>query len=94
MLLHVKDPSQSDMKKVLIFTADTDVVAIPIGVLEQLDFSRLCLEIEIGKYLKYLVIQIKVTALKPENSKCLSLFHTFTGCDQVFYLAHSGKTST
>ena len=52
MLLHVKDPSQSDMKNILICTVDTDNVAISIGLLQQLYLSELWLEIRTAKHLR------------------------------------------
>ena len=69
ILLHANDPSQSEIKKVLICAVDTDVAVISIGVLEQLYLSELWLEIGKGKHLRYLAIQTNVTALKPEKSK-------------------------
>ena len=83
MLLHAKGASQSGMKKVLICTVDTNVVAISIGVFEQLDLLELWLAIGTGKHLRYLVINAITAALGPEKSKCLPPFYAFTGCDQV-----------
>ena len=51
MLLHAKGASQSGMKKVLISTADTNIVAISIVVFEQMDLLELWLAIGTGSHL-------------------------------------------
>lgn len=51
MLLHAKGASQSGMKKVLICTADTNIVAISIVVFEQMDLLELWLAIGTGSHL-------------------------------------------
>ena len=57
MLLHAKDASQSGMKKMLICTVNTDVIAISIGLLE------LWLVIGTGNHLQYTEIH-KILVLK------------------------------
>ena len=91
MLLHAKDASQSGMKKVLIRTVDTDVVAISIGLFRQLDLLELWLAVGTGNHLRYIEIHKITAALGPEKSKCLSLFHAFIRCDQVLLFAVRGK---
>lgn len=51
MLLHAKGASQSGMKKVLICTAGTNIVAISIVVFEQMDLLELWLAIGTGSHL-------------------------------------------
>ena len=91
ILLHAKDTSQSGMKKVLIGTVDTDVVAISIGLFGQLDLLELWLAIGTGNNFRYIEIYKIPAALSPEKLKCLPLFHAFTGCDQVSFFVGRGK---
>ena len=92
MLLHAKDASQSDIKKALIRTVHTDVVAISIGLFGHLDLLELWSANRTGgKHLRYLEIHKITAALDPEKSKCLPLFHAFTGCCQVAFFAGIGK---
>ena len=91
MLLDAKDDSQSGMKKVLIGTVDTDVVAIPIGLFGQLDLLELWLAIGTGNHFRYIEIHKITAVLSPEKSKCLPLFHAFTRCDQVSFFVGRGK---
>ena len=93
ILLHTKDASQSDMKKVLIRTVDTDFVAILISLFGQLDLLGICLAIGTGKHLRYLEIPKITAALGPEKPKYLPLFYAFTGCDQVLNFAGRGKNA-
>ena len=91
MLLHAKDASQSGMKKVLIGIVDADVVAMSIGLFGQLDLLELWLAIGTGNHFQYIEIRKITGALSPEKSKCLPLFHAFTGCDQVSLFVGRGK---
>ena len=91
MLLHATDACQSGMKKVLIRTVDTDVVAISISLFGQLNLLELWLAIGTRNHSKYIEIHKITAALGPEKSKCLPLFHAFTGCDQVLFFAVRGK---
>ena len=79
------------MKKVLIRTVDTDVVAISIGLFRQLDLLELWLAVGTGNHLRYIEIHKITAAVGPEKSKCLSLFHAFIKCDQVLLFAVRGK---
>ena len=91
MLLDAKDASQSGIKKVLFGTVDTDVVPISIGLFGQLDLLELWLAIGTGNHFRYIEIHKITAALSPEKSKCLPLFHTFIGCDQVSFFVGRGK---
>ena len=79
------------MKKVLIRTLDTDVVAISVSLFGQLHLLGLWLAIQTGKHLRCLDIHKIAVLLGLEKWKCLTLFHTFNGCDQVLFFAGRGK---
>ena len=79
------------MKKVLIRTLDTDVVAISVSLFGQLHLWGLWLAIQTGKHLRCLDIHKIAVLLGLEKWKCLTLFHTFNGCDQVLFFAGRGK---
>ena len=91
MLLYAKDASLSGRKNVLIRAVDTDVVAISINFFGQLGLFEIWLAIGTGNHLRYIEIHKITEALGPEKSKCLPLFHAFTGCDKASLFAGRGK---
>ena len=91
-LLYAKGASQSGMKTVLICTIDTNVVAVSIRVFEQLDLLELWNKKATGYWNKK---AFKISRNTHDHSsfwsKCLPLFHAFTGCGQVSFFAGRGK---
>ena len=53
--------------------------------------EELWIKFDSGIHLRYIPIHEIVSTLGPERSRCLSLFHALTGCDQVSFFAKCGK---
>ena len=84
-LLHHENITKEGVNQAVIFTGDTDVVVIAISFFSEL--SLLELWIHFGKTANRKCIQIHeiVKSLGPERAGCLTLFHSFTGFDQVSF---------
>ena len=77
------------MKKILIRTADTDVVVLAVAFLQKLDVEELWVAFGVGKHLRYLSIHKIASSLNTERCEGLPFFHALTGCDTVSFF--SGK---
>ena len=83
VLLHVKDGSLKNIKKISILTVDTDVVVIAIHHFPNLDLEELWIEFGCGKSRRYLPIHQYVQALSRSICSALPLWYSITGCDTV-----------
>ena len=75
----------------MIFTADTIVVVIATSVFSGLSLLELWIEFGKSGNRKYIPIHEIVKSLGPERTRCLTLFHSLTGCDQVSFFSSCGK---
>jgi len=95
MICHLSTiPSPS---KVVIHTADTDVLAIALGNISKID-QNIRVFLEVGIQSKNTLRFIDVSALSgtigSSLSKALPAFHAFTGCDFTPAFARKGKKTT
>lgn len=91
MLLHAKDASNCEMRKVCIRTVDTDVLVIAVGMFFKLNLEQLWLSFGVGKNHRYIPVHSICASLGEVKSFCLPLFHALTGCDQVSFFGGKGK---
>ena len=89
IFVHAKHASVNGMKKILIRTADTDVVVLAVAFLQKLDVEDLCVAFGVGRHLRYLSIHKIASSLNTEQCEGLPFFHALTGCDTVSFF--SGK---
>ena len=81
------------MRRVLIYTVDTDVVVLAIkAAVERTDLG---LFIAFGRGSKFRCINVMklMKFLGKEKARGLPIFHAFTGCDTVSFFAGRGKRS-
>ena len=55
-------------------------------------FQELWIDFGTGKNRQFFAIHELKNKLGPEKAKALVFFHAFTGCDQVSFFSHCGKT--
>jgi len=90
MFLHAADAAQRGNDRILIRTVDTDVVVLAVMATQRLSV-KIWLAFGTGKSLRFLPAHDIATALGPEKSKALPMFHALTGCDTVSAFAGRGK---
>ena len=91
IFVHAKHASVNGMKKILIRTANTDVVVLAVAFLQKLDVEELWVAFGVGKHLRYLSIHKIASSLNTEQCEGLPFFHALTGCDTVSFFSGKGK---
>ena len=85
MVLHVIDSLQRGFNTVAIRTVDTDVIVILIGefhaIHEAYPNASIWIAFGTGKNFCYYHINTMYANLGKDKSRCLPVFHAFTGCD-------------
>ena len=70
----------------MIFTADTIVVVIATSVFSRLSLLELWIEFGKSANRKYIPIPEIVKSFGLERTRCQTLFHSLTACDQVSFV--------
>ena len=87
MFLHVIDSLQRGFNTVAIRTVDTDVIVILIGefhaIHEAYPNASIWIAFGTGKNFCYYHINTMYANLGKDKSRCLPVFHAFTGCDST-----------
>ena len=90
LMLHVAHGAAEGHRSVLIRTVDTDVVALAVTFVNQLDIE-LWLAFGVGKHFNYILANSLASNFGPEKCKALSFFHAFSGSDTTSSFAGRGK---
>ena len=93
LLLHCKDEVVCGHKIVSIRTVDSHVVAIAVGVFEQILADELWIAFGTGKKYRFIPIHELVASLGSMKALSLPFFHAFTGCDTTSSFSSRGKKS-
>jgi len=91
IMVHCRNAVIKGHKTILIRTVDSDVVAIAVSSFHLIRADELWIGIGTGKKFRYIPIHEIVVSLGPDKSRCLAVFHAFTGCDTVSSFAGRGK---
>ena len=75
----------------MIVVNDTGVVVIAVAHFFLLDLEELWVRHGAGNKTRFVAIQELAGALEEVKARAVLFFHAFTGCDQVSYLAGTGK---
>ena len=90
-VLHCYNMSNCELNTIMITTADTDVVTIIVSCFNEMDLNEFGIKFGNGENMRCIPVHEIASSLGPERSKCLSLFHRLTRCDQVTFFATCGK---
>jgi hypothetical protein len=91
MLLHASDAAKKGHKKIMLRTADTDVVVIAVAYFSKLLVEELWLSFGVSQHFRYIAIHKIASAMGPDKSLALLFLHAFTGCDTVSFFKGCGK---
>ena len=91
MLVHAADAVNQGYQKIMIRTADTDVVTITVSVIPSIDITELWVAFGTGRHLPYIPVHSIALSLGAVKSKVLPMFHAYIGCDTVSFFANRGK---
>ena len=91
VLLHVFDVVSKGIKKVKIYTVDTDVVVIALYHYFSLDIDEFWIEFGVGKNRRFLPIHLYAEAMGEELCRGLPFWYCLTGCDTVSMFSGRGK---
>ncbi|XP_077965911.1 uncharacterized protein LOC120340019 [Styela clava] len=89
MLVHVADAAASGYSSILMRTVDTDVVALAVAVVNEVEVSALWIMFGTGN--NPIPIHRISKKLEKEKSQSLPLFHALTGCDTTSFFLGNGK---
>ena len=89
--LHAADCVKQGQKKILIQTADTDVVVIATSVVEKIKVEELWVAFGTGKHFRYIAANAIAPSLGADQSRALPAFHAVTDCDTVSFFGWKGK---
>ena len=93
VFLHVQDAVSTGSRRVKIRTVDTDVVVIAICLFGRIaGLEELWIDFGVGKNRRFYPIHEIIATLGEMKCRALIFFHAFTGCDQVSFFSHCGKT--
>lgn len=93
MILHMADAVNKGFQKIVMRTVDTDVVALSVAAVANLQCEELWVAFGTGRHFRYIPIHEIVASIGPHKSQALPLFHAYTGCDTVSSFATKGKKS-
>lgn len=71
--------SQSGYHRDMIRTIDTDVVALAVSKMKEIDVDEVWIAFATGKHFRYLAIHDIASHLGPQKAKALSMLHARTG---------------
>jgi len=91
LFLHVLDAVQKGLKKVVIRTVDTDVVALALSMFSNIQPDELWIALGTGSSFRHIAIHEIAQQLSPSICDTLTFFHALTGCDTVSSFAGRGK---
>jgi hypothetical protein len=98
MVVHVCHAVSEGASLVQVRTVDTDVVVILVGLLHRflLVNSQVVIHVAFGTGRNYVVLNVNSVwhHLGELKSKCLPVFHAFTGCDTTSAFRGKGKKSS
>ena len=94
LFLHVADAVKKGYRKLLVRTADTDVVGVAIATLNRTKPDDLWVEFGTGGHFRFIPIHEVAAAVGPRKSANLPLFHALTGGDTVSSFAGIGKKTS
>lgn len=83
MLLHTYHAVLQGFKNITIRTVDTDVLVLAVSIIPKIDVQELWVEFGVGKNTRFILAHDIAMSFELQNSKALSMFHVFTGCDKV-----------
>jgi len=94
-MLHVAHQATSGHKKISIRTVDSDVVVLAVATFHKLQgqLSELWVAYGTGQHFRNIPAHEIYSALGPERSAGLPLFHALTGCDTTSSFFGRGKRS-
>ena len=78
-------------KKIIIRTADTDVVVLAISVVEEIKAEELWVAFGTGKHFRYTAAHAIASSLGADKSRPLPAFRAVTECDTVSFFGWKGK---
>ena len=91
VFLHAADCVKQGQKKILIQTADTDVVVIATSVVEKIKVEELWVAFGTGKHFRHIAAHAIAPSLGADKSRPLPAFHAVTECVTVSFLGWKGK---
>ena len=101
MCVHIQDALsmlRKGMESVCVRTVDTDVIVILLGIFVHLlhlqPDVKLWVAFGMGKDFRYYHINQMYHNLGEIKSRCLPVYHAFTGCDTTSQFFGKGKKST
>ncbi len=89
LMLHVSHAS-STASQIIICSPDTDVLALAVHFCADMG-SELWVKTGSGKNVRYVSINMAVSALDRDLLKCVLPFHALTGCDSVSFFSGKGR---
>lgn len=78
LVLHLADAAENGYKRIVVRTADTDVVVILVANILARHVDEVWVAFGVGKHFRYIAIHEIVFSLGPEKSKALTMFHALT----------------
>ena len=97
VVVHVLHAFQQGRKTIHVRTVDTDVVVILVGKLHDLitiqPLADIWVAFGMGKHYRFYHINAICTDLGVPQSRALSVFHAFSGCDTTSAFSGKGKKS-
>ena len=92
MILHnMFDAAKSVCQKIMLRTVDRDVVILAVTAVKQLNIQEAWIAFGVQKHFHFLAVHEMTAALGPDRSRCLPVFHSFTGCVTVYSFNGIGK---
>ena len=83
LILHCYHAAYCGAQTLAIKTVDTDVVVLAISYFNEINVAQLWIQFGGGKTLRWLPVHEFSSALGPDKSHALPVFHSFTGCGTV-----------
>ena len=77
----------------MIRNINTDVVALAVSKMQDIDVDEVWIAFGTGKHFRYLPIYDTASHLGPQKAKALPMLHAITGCDTVSFFSGKGKRS-
>lgn len=94
VILHVRDMIGAGFTSVLVFSTDTDVVALCVSFFPKfvaLGLRELWVLYGSGEKKRFIAAHKIAEALGIDKAEALRGFHAFTGCDSVSFFSSKGK---
>ena len=88
LLINAADAGKCGFKKIMLWTADTDILVIAITAFHELAFSELWIAFGVGKHFRFVPVHDIASSTGRQKSRALLAFHDFTGSDQTSSFAN------